>query len=96
MLSTSSDMINIGCNTTSRWATKSGYIYKRSASLDPIASFTHSDMGQTPSPKLSRIMPSRSVFHHSFVCIQCSMWTSFSPTFHLYWTHQPWQNNSHQ
>ena len=29
MLSTSNDMINIGCNTTSRWETKCGYICKR-------------------------------------------------------------------
>jgi hypothetical protein len=44
MLSTSGGMINIGCNTTSRWVTKCGYICRRSASLDPTASFTRSDM----------------------------------------------------
>jgi len=44
MLSTSSDMISIECNTTSRWATKCGYIYRRSASLDPTASFARFDM----------------------------------------------------
>ena len=96
MLSTSSEMINIGCNTTSRWATKCGYICRRSTSLDLTASFTRSDMGHTPSPRLSGTMPSRSVFHHSLVCTQCSMWTAFDPTFHLYWTHQTWKNNSHQ
>jgi hypothetical protein len=52
VLSTSIDMINIGCNTTSRWVTKCGYIFKRSASLDPTARFTLSDMGDTPSPSL--------------------------------------------
>jgi hypothetical protein len=40
MLSTSNDMINIGCHTSSRWATKFGYICRRSASLGPTASFT--------------------------------------------------------
>jgi hypothetical protein len=52
MLSTSNAMINIGCHTSSRWATKFGYICRRSALLDPTASFTHSDMGHTPSPRL--------------------------------------------
>ena len=96
MLSTSSDMISIGCNTTSRWVTKCGYICRRSASLDPTASFTRSDMGHTLSPRLSWTMPSSSVFHHSLVYTQFSMWTAFDPTFHLYWTRQTWQNNSHQ
>ena len=35
MLSTRNDMINIGCNTNSRWATKCGYICRWSTSLDP-------------------------------------------------------------
>ena len=35
MLSTSNDMINIGCHTTSRWVKRCGYICRRSASLDP-------------------------------------------------------------
>ena len=39
MLSTSSIMISIGCHTSSRWATKFGYICRRSTSLGPIASF---------------------------------------------------------
>jgi hypothetical protein len=52
MLSTSNDMINIGCHTTSKWATKCGYIFKRSASLDPTTSFVRFDMGHTPSPRL--------------------------------------------
>ena len=69
MLSISSDMINIGCNITSRWATKCGYICRRSASLDPTASFAHSDMGHTPSPRLSGTIPLSSVFYHSFFYI---------------------------
>jgi hypothetical protein len=47
-----SDMINIGCHTTSKWVTKCGCICKRSTSLDPTASFICSDMGRTPSPRL--------------------------------------------
>jgi hypothetical protein len=52
MLSTSNDMINIGCHTTSKWATKCGCICKRNASLDPTASFIRFNMGHTPSPRL--------------------------------------------
>ena len=96
MLITSCSMINIGCSTTSKWATKYGYICKRSASLDPTARFARFDMGHTPSPRLSGTMPSSSVFHHSLVCTQCSMWTAFGPTFHLYRIHETWLNNSHQ
>ncbi len=36
MPSTSSDMINTGCHTSFRWATKSGCICKRNALLEPI------------------------------------------------------------
>ena len=67
MLSTSRIMISIGCNRTSRWVIKCGYICRRSASLDPTVSFTHFDMGHTPSPWLSGTMPSSSIFHHSLV-----------------------------
>ena len=49
VLSTSSAMISIGRHTSSRWVTKFGYIYRRSASLDPTASFTLSNIGHTPS-----------------------------------------------
>jgi hypothetical protein len=52
MLSTSSDMINIRCHRTSRWATKCGCICKRSTSLDPTTSFVCSNMGRTLSPRL--------------------------------------------
>ena len=52
MLITINDMINIECHATSKWATKYGYIYRRITSLDPTASFAHSDMGRTPSPRL--------------------------------------------
>ena len=84
MLTTSSDMINIWCNTTSRWATKCGYICRRSSLLDPTTSFSRSNMGHTPSPRISGTIYLILVFHHSLVCTQCSMWTAFSPTFHLY------------
>ena len=52
MLSTSNNMINIECHTTSKWEKKCGYIYRRSASLDPTTRFARSDMGRTPSPRL--------------------------------------------
>jgi hypothetical protein len=52
MLSTSNDMINIGCHTSSRWVTKFGYICRRSTSLGPTARFARFDMGHTPSPRL--------------------------------------------
>ena len=52
MLSTRNDVINIGCHTTSKWANKCGYIYRRSTSLDPTARFFRSDMGLTPSPRM--------------------------------------------
>ena len=84
MLSTSNGMINIGCNTTSKWATKCGYFCRKIPSLDPTVSFTRFDMGPTPSPRLSGIMPSSSVFHYFLVCTQCSMWIAFGLTFHLY------------
>jgi hypothetical protein len=45
MLSTSNDMINIRCHTTSKWATKCGCICKSSTSLDPTVSFICFDMG---------------------------------------------------
>ena len=96
MLSTRNNMISIRYNTTSRWVTKCGYICKKSTLLDPTVSFGCSDMGHTRSPRLSGTMPSSLVLHHFLVCTQCSMWTAFDPTFHLYWTHQTWQNNSHQ
>eukprot|EP00253_Pinus_taeda_P014603 PITA_14603 len=48
-ISTSNVTISIGCNTSSRWATKFGYICRRSVSLEPTGSFTHSYMDLTPS-----------------------------------------------
>ena len=96
ILSTSNTMINIGCHTTSRQATMYGYICKRSASLDPTTSFTRSDMGHTQPQRLQGTIPSSSVFHHSLVYTQYSMWIAFIPTFHLYQTPLTLQNNSHQ
>ena len=51
MISTSSDMIDIGCHKSSRWVKKFGYICRRSALLGSTVSFAHSDMGHTPSPR---------------------------------------------
>ena len=96
MLSTSNNMINIRCQTTSRWAKKCGYICKRSASMDPTERFSYSDMGHTPSPRLQGTMPLSSVFHHSLVCTQYSMQTTFIHTSHLYWTPLTLRKNSHQ
>ena len=83
MLSTSNGMISIRYNTISRWATKCGYIC-RNASVDPTARFSYCNMGHKPSPRLSGIIPSSSIFHYSLFYTQCSMWTAFGPTFHLY------------
>jgi hypothetical protein len=74
MLSTSSGMINIGCHTSSRWATKFGYICRRSTLLGPHRKLHPLfDMGHTPSPRLWETIPLSSTFHHSLVCTQCSM-----------------------
>jgi len=96
MLSTSNVVISTGCHTSSRWATKFGYISRRSASLGPTASFARSDMGLTPSLRLCGTMLSSSAFYHSLGCTLCSMWTAFNHTFHHYWTHQTLQSSSHQ
>ena len=73
MLSTSNAMINIGFHTSSRWATKFGYICRRSASLGPNASFAHSDIGHIPSVRMWGTMPSSLAFHHSLVFTECSL-----------------------
>ena len=62
MLSTSNNMIKIRCYTTSRWATKCGYIRRRNASLDPTKNFAHFDMGRN---------------HHQGYRGQC-LWAQFS------------------
>jgi hypothetical protein len=52
MPSTSNTMINIGYHTSFRWEIRYGCICRKSTSQDPIRSYTHSDMGLTPSPRL--------------------------------------------
>jgi hypothetical protein len=93
MLSTRNTMINIGYHTNFKLATKSGYICRRSSSLGPIRSFTHFFMGFTLSPRLWVEMLWSSTLHPSLVCIQYSMWTSFSHIFHHYLTHLISLNN---
>jgi hypothetical protein len=56
MLSTNSDMINIGCHTCFRWETSSGCICRKIALQDPIKSFIHFSMDLTPSPRLWETM----------------------------------------
>lgn len=83
MLWTSNIMINIECCIISRWATKFGYICRRSALLDTTTSFSHSDMGHTQSPRPLLTIPLSSASHHSLVCTQCSMWITFSHNFDI-------------
>ena len=82
--STSNDMIDIGCHTSFRWATKSGCICKRNALPEPIKNSDHFDMVLTPLPRLWETMNLSSAFPHSLACTQCSMWTAFNHTFHHY------------
>lgn len=96
MISTRKTMISIDCHTSSRWATKFGYICRRSALLDPTASFALFDMGHTPSPRQLLTMPSSSASHYSLICTQCSMQMAFDNIVHHCWTHLTLQNNSHQ
>ena len=51
-VSTRNPMIHIRRRTSSRWVTNFGYICRRSTSPDPTTSFSCSDMGHTPSPRL--------------------------------------------
>jgi hypothetical protein len=88
MTSTSSAMINIELHISFRWATKFGCTCRKNALQDPIGSFSHFDMGRTPSPRLWGIMLLLSTFLLSLACIQCSTWTSFSLISHHYWTPQ--------
>jgi len=44
-------MLSTRYQTSPRWATKFGYICRRSASLVRTTSFTHSNMANTPSPR---------------------------------------------
>jgi hypothetical protein len=93
MLSTSSAMINTGYHTSFRLVTNYGYIFRRSISSGPIRSFSHFIMGLTLSPRLWVEILLISTLHPSLVCIQSSMWTSFSHIFHHYWTPLKSQNN---
>jgi hypothetical protein len=54
----------------------------------PIGSFVHSVMDLIPSPRMWVTMIFSSTFLPSLDCTQCLMWTSFSHTFHHYWTPQ--------
>jgi hypothetical protein len=93
MLSTRNTMINIGYHINFRLATKSGYICRRRISLGPIRSFTHFVMSLTLSPRLWVEMIWSSTLHPSLVCIQYTMYTSFSHIFHRYLTHLISSNN---
>jgi len=68
MPSTSNNMINIGCHTSFKWATKSSCICKRNAFLEPIRNSDHSDMILTPLPRLWETMHLSSAFPHSLAC----------------------------
>jgi hypothetical protein len=86
MTITTSDMINIRCHISFRWAIKFGCTCRKNALQDPIRSFAHSIMGCTPSPRLWGIIILSSTFLLSLACTQCSTWTSFGLISHHYWT----------
>jgi hypothetical protein len=86
--STNSSMINIECRISFRWATKFGCTYRKNALQDPIASFSHSVMDCTLSPRPWGIMLLSSTFLLSLACTQCSTWISFALISHHYWTPQ--------
>jgi hypothetical protein len=89
MPSTSSSMINTGCHTSFRWATKFGCTCRKNALHGLFESFVHFVMELTPSPRLWVKMLLSSTFPPSLACTQCSMWTSFNLIFHHYLT--PWR-----
>ncbi len=86
--STSSDMINIGCHISFRWATKSSFICRRNTLPEPIVNSNHSDMVLTPLPMLWVTIHLSSLFLYSLACTQCLMWTAFDHTSHHCWSHQ--------
>jgi hypothetical protein len=92
MLSTSSDMINIGYRTGFRLEISFGYICRRSVSWVPIEISSHFSMGLTLSLRLWLTMLLSSILHPSLDCTQWSMWTSFGHIFHHCWTPQISQN----
>jgi hypothetical protein len=91
--STSSAMINTGCHTSFRWGTKFGCTCRKNSLQGLIGSFIHSIMDLTPSPRLWVTMILSSTFPLSLSCTHCSIWTSFDPIFHHYWTPQRSQNS---
>jgi hypothetical protein len=74
------------CHTSFRWETKFGCTCRKNALQGLIGSFVHSVMDLTPSPRLWVTILLSSTFPPSLACTQCSMWTSFGPIFHHYWT----------
>jgi hypothetical protein len=88
VLSTISAMINTEYRTSFKWETRSGYICRKSTLQGPIGIFVHFTMGLTPSPRLWVTM-----FSPSLAYTMCSIWTSFSHSFHPCWIHLRSQNN---
>ena len=58
ILSTSSDMTSIGFHACFRWVIRFGFICTNIGSRVPMPRFIHFEMGHTPSPMQSVIMPS--------------------------------------
>jgi hypothetical protein len=83
MPSTSSATINIRWHTNFRWDIRFGFICRKSASEDPIGSYTHSDTGLTPSPRLWVRMILNQVFLLSFSCTWYLMLNCSKHIFHL-------------
>ena len=75
--STSSNMTNIGCHTSLRWATKFGCICRNNALPKPIERLDHFDMSLTSSPRMWEKILLSSTFPHSLSCTECSMWATF-------------------
>jgi hypothetical protein len=84
--STSNAMINTKCHTNFGWETKFGCTCRKNALQGLIKNFVYSVMDLTPSQRLWVIIILSSTFLPSLACTQCSMWTSFDPIFHHYWT----------
>jgi len=80
--STSSNMINIECNTSFRWVAKSSFICKRNALSKPIGNSYHSDMVLAQLPRLWGTIHLSSALLHSLACTHCLMRTAFDHTSH--------------
>jgi len=96
MPSTSSAIINIGCNISFRREKKFGYTCKKNALQGPIGSFLHSIMVLTPSPRLWVEMILTSTFPLSMAYTQCLMCLSFGHISHHSWTPQRQQRSWNQ